>query len=86
LLEFLALVVLRIREPDLQRPFKVPGGMLGAIGVGVMPTLLLAFSITRGEHEQVLGMSDVRFGGLLVVAGFVAYGITIALRARHKAG
>jgi len=82
LLEFLALVVLRVREPALPRPFKVPGGLGGAIGLGIFPMLLLAFSITRGEHEQVLGMSDVRFGALLVVAGFVAYGIDVALRRR----
>ena len=29
-LEFLALVVLRIREPQLKRPFRVPGGLFGA--------------------------------------------------------
>ena len=28
-LEFVALVVLRIREPELPRPFRVPGGMFG---------------------------------------------------------
>ena len=33
-LEFLALIVLRIREPQLLRPFRVPGGMFGAIAVG----------------------------------------------------
>ena len=33
-LEFLALIVLRIREPQLARPFRVPGGMFGAIAVG----------------------------------------------------
>src|SRR5499427_10999162 len=36
-LEFLALVVLRIREPELRRPFRVPGGLLGAIAVGIPP-------------------------------------------------
>src|SRR5271167_2458369 len=30
-LEFVALIVLRIREPELKRPFRVPGGMFGAI-------------------------------------------------------
>src|SRR5277367_1841949 len=29
-LEFVALIVLRIREPELKRPFRVPGGMFGA--------------------------------------------------------
>ncbi len=39
-LEFVALIVLRIREPELKRPFRVPGGMLGAILIGIPPTLL----------------------------------------------
>jgi amino acid transporter len=30
-LEFITLVVLRIREPRLERPFRVPGGLAGAI-------------------------------------------------------
>jgi len=84
LLEFLALVVLRVTEPDLERPFKVPGGMFGAIFVGVLPTLLLVFFIARGDHEQILGMSSLLFGILLVLAGFLAYAIDAALR-RTKA-
>src|SRR5437764_5074319 len=39
-LEFLALIVLRIREPNLKRPFRVPGGLSGAVAVGI-PLLLL---------------------------------------------
>ena len=30
-LEFVALIVLRIREPELKRPFRVPGGLLGPL-------------------------------------------------------
>jgi amino acid transporter len=72
-LEFVALVVLRVREPDLPRAFRVPGGMLGAIAVGVTPMLLLGFSIVRSETEQVLGMSSLAFGTILIGAGVVAY-------------
>jgi len=79
-LEFLALVVLRITEPNMPRPFKVPGGTLGAIAIGVFPTLLLVFSIVRGEHERILGMSSLLFGILLIGAGFLAYGIELGVR------
>ena len=79
-LEFIALVVLRIREPNLPREFKIPGGLAGVIMVGVCPTLLLAFSVFRGDREQILGMSSVVFGLLLIAAGFVAYAIDAALR------
>src|SRR6201999_3774711 len=40
-LEFLALAVLRVREPQLPRPFRVPGGTVGAVLIGVGPTLLI---------------------------------------------
>ena len=79
-LEFLALVVLRVTEPNLPRPFKVPGGLFGTILVGLLPTLLLVFFIARGDHEQILGISSLLFGILLVIAGFLAYGANAALR------
>jgi amino acid transporter len=74
-LEFLALIVLRIREPELKRPFRVPGGMFGAIAVGIPPTLLLGFAIVRGEHESILGISAFLFGLIVMGGGVVAYGI-----------
>ncbi len=79
-LEFVALIVLRIKEPTLRRPFKVPGGMTGAVLLGVSPVLLLGFSIAHGEGEQILGMSGLVFGLLLISAGFVAYWVKSALR------
>src|SRR5260370_8265700 len=71
-LEFLALVVLRIREPHLKRPFPVPGGMLGAVGAGVAPLLLLGFPLVRGHTEQVWGMSSFPLAALPIAALAVA--------------
>ncbi len=79
-LEFVALIVLRIREPELPRPFRVPGGMFGAVAVGIAPMLLLGFSVVRSEHEQVLGMSSFAFGMLLIAAGVLAYVLNHALK------
>ena len=79
-LEFVALVVLRIREPELPRAFRVPGGMFGAVMVGVAPMLLLGFSVVRSETEQVLGMSSFAFGMILIAAGVVAYLFNHAMR------
>jgi amino acid transporter len=79
-LEFVALIVLRIKEPTLRRPFKVPGGLAGAVLLGVSPVLLLGFSIVHGEGEQILGMSGLGFGLLLIGGGFAAYWIKSALR------
>jgi amino acid transporter len=79
-LEFIALIALRIREPELPRPFKVPGGMLGAIAIGIPPMLLLGFSIVRSQHESVLGMSSFAFGMILILAGVVAYLVNRAVK------
>jgi amino acid transporter len=72
-LEFVALVALRIKEPNLRRPFRVPGGTLGAALLGVCPALLLGFSVWHGESEQILGMSGLAFGSLLIAGGVVTY-------------
>jgi amino acid transporter len=79
-LEFVALIVLRIREPELPRPFRVPGGMFGAVAVGIAPMLLLGFSVVRSQSEHVLGISAFAFGMLLIAAGVVAYFVNIALK------
>ena len=79
-LEFVALIYLRVREPELPRPFRVPGGMFGAIAIGIAPMLLLGFSIVRSQHESVLGMSSFAFGLILMGAGVVAYAVNHALK------
>jgi amino acid transporter len=80
MLEFMALAVLRVREPDLPRPFRVPGGLFGAIALGIPPMLLLGFSIIRSQHEQVWNMSSFAFGMILIAAGFVAYAVNHLLK------
>ncbi len=80
MLEFAALAVLRFREPNLPRPFRVPGGLFGAIAVGIPPMLLLGFSIVRSKHEQVWNMSSFAFAMILIAAGVVAYLINHALK------
>lgn len=76
--------MLRITEPSLPRPFKVPGGMAGAIFIGVFPTLLLVAFLIYGDHERILGISSLTFGALLVAAGFVAYGIDGMFRSARR--
>ena len=73
MLEFAALLALRIKEPALDRPFRVPGGMPGAALLGVCPLLLLGISVLHSESERILGVNGLLFGLLLIVAGFAAY-------------
>ncbi|PYT56236.1 MAG: amino acid transporter, partial [Acidobacteria bacterium] len=51
MLEFVTLVALRIREPELKRGFRVPGGMPGAILAGVFPLALLSLAMVESNHE-----------------------------------
>jgi amino acid transporter len=84
-LEFAALAVLRMREPHLPRPFRVPGGMPGAVLVGVPPTLLLVLSAVHADRERIFGMNALVLGTLLMLAGFVAYGASRISRQRNSA-
>ena len=79
-LEFVALVALRIREPELARPFRVPGGMFGAAAVGIAPVLLLGFALVRSQSEQVWGISSFALGAAVVAAGVIAYAVNYALK------
>jgi amino acid transporter len=79
-LEFVALVVLRIKEPDAPRPFRIPGGTLGTILLGVPPVLLLGFSIVRSQREEVFGINGIAVGLLLIAAGCAAYWLTPVAR------
>ncbi len=81
-LEFAALIVLRVREPAMPRPFRVPGGLAGVVLVSLPPALLLAAAMARNASEQ--GLTRVLMIGLaLVAAGPVVY---MAMRAnKHTA-
>ena len=79
-LEFIALVVLRIREPGLARPFRVPGGLPGAIAVGVLPMgLLVAAAFTAAE---VLGDRTLALlvGASLALIGPLLYWAALRYR------
>ncbi len=82
-LEFVSLVILRVREPDLPRPFRVPGGTAGACLLGVGPLALLGFALVKNAGEQVLGLRALVFGGLVMAAGPVAYAAASARRRRR---
>ena len=80
MLEFVTLVVLRIREPQLKRGFRVPGGLTGAILAGVFPLLLLILALIESDSETVLGINGLMFGTLIMLGGFVLYFATRRLR------
>jgi amino acid transporter len=84
-LEFVALVALRLREPSLPRPFRVPGGLAGAVLIGVPPTLLIAVALWQGRHDHLGGMSALTLGALVIGAAPLVYGLARALDRRKRA-
>ncbi|MDP9001730.1 MAG: APC family permease, partial [Myxococcota bacterium] len=77
-LEFAALVLLRVREPTLPRLFVIPGGLVGAVAIGVPPTALLAIAVVKGAREQGGGRA------LLLAAALLATGPIIYTVGRSR--
>jgi hypothetical protein len=85
LLEFWALVALRIREPELARPFRVPGGLAGAVAVGVPPLALVIAAVARNRAEIVGATNELVVGIGIVVAGVGLYFLCEAMRRKKSA-
>jgi len=73
LLEFWALVALRIREPNLLRPYRIPGGLAGAILIGVPPLGMIIAALVRNRSELVGQTSELAIGVTVIAAGFLLY-------------
>ena len=75
ILEFVALVVLRFREPNLARPFRA-GNLAMAIAIGVMPTALIVYAAFAARDERMAHMPALLFGLIIAVAGPVFYKVS----------
>src|ERR1700733_12734593 len=72
-LEFVALVVLRVKELALARPFRIPGGLWGVVAMGVAPTLLIGFALWAARGERVAGLPALGFAAIVAATGPVVY-------------
>jgi amino acid transporter len=84
LLEFAALICLRIREPNLARPYRIPGGILATIAISVPPVALLALSVARNESEQVGTTNGLIIGSGIILLGVLLYFASPASRGKTK--
>ena len=73
LLEFAALISLRITEPDLPRPFRVAGGTAGLVLITVPPAILIAISCVRNRAEQIGSLNALTAGAAIVLLGVIVY-------------
>lgn len=70
--EFAALVWLRIKEPDLIRPYRVPGGVLGTLTLSLPPVVLCLLTMSLAEpRTKIIGGGAVLSG--LILAGIMVY-------------
>src|SRR5204863_4439433 len=84
LLEFGALIALRLKEPHMPRPFRVPGGWLGVIVITALPAIILALAIAN----QVADPEEGGLASLSLSAGALATGVVLypILRLLFKRG
>jgi amino acid transporter len=84
LLEFVALVVLRVREPELERPFKA-GNFAFACALGVGPAILIGYALYASRAEKLMGStSAVGFAFAIALLGPVLYWLTAGRFARRR--
>jgi len=69
ILEFAALVALRVREPNLPRPYCIPGGLTTAITLGLAPTALIAYAIVASRHDLIGNIPAIWIGAAVVLVG-----------------
>ncbi len=72
-LEFVALAVLRVREPALERPFRIPGGTSVVLALGMGPTVLIGFALWAARSEHVAGVPALAFAALVAATGPLLY-------------
>jgi hypothetical protein len=85
LLEFWALVALRVREPELARPFRVPGGTAGAVAIGVPPLALMIAAFARNRTELVGSTNELVIGIAVIGAGVGLYFLGKVFSDKRKA-
>ncbi len=84
LLEFWALAALRVREPELARPFRVPGGMAGAVAIGVPPLALMIAAFARNRTEQIGSTNELVIGIGVIAAGVGLYYLSLFFGKKKK--
>jgi amino acid transporter len=73
ILEFIALIVLRRTEPELARPFRIPGPDWVPILLGLSPAALTVYALYASRTETVAGMSALTFALTIAVTGLPIY-------------
>jgi amino acid transporter len=85
MLEFWALTALRVREPDLPRPYRIPGGIITTILLGLPPLGLMIAAAIRNHGEKIGSVSGLSVGIALIAIGPILYFATRNRAVRNAA-
>jgi amino acid transporter len=75
ILEFVALAVLRLREPQMVRPFRIPGGTAVCVLLGIPPAVLIAIAMYMARAERIAELPALGLASVIALLGPVAYAI-----------
>jgi amino acid transporter len=85
ILEFLALIILRRKEPSLPRPFRIPGPEWMPILLGLGPTAMIIYALHASRSETVAGISAFAFALTIAAGGLPVYFLAKIAVQRRKA-
>jgi amino acid transporter len=71
-LELVALIVLRIKKPEMVRPFRVPGGRVGLALVAILPMLVIAV-VAWASIRDTSARIQLLIVALLMASGPIVY-------------
>jgi hypothetical protein len=81
-------VVLRVKEPNLPRPFRA-GNLAFAVSLGVGPAALIGYALYASRAEEVKlansSISALLFSLLVGLLGPILYRLTVPTKARRMA-
>ncbi len=85
-LEFAALIALRLREPNMPRPFAIPGGLAVVVATAIGPAFLVFFAIWNARADRLApSLPAILLGAVIALAGPLVYGATARVRTRAAA-
>jgi len=84
-LEFAALVALRLREPNMPRPYRVPGGVAGTALISIPPLALIGAAALRNRTQFVGGTDELAIGAAIIAAGVIFYFVSRLFQPKETA-
>jgi amino acid transporter len=83
ILEFVALIALRIREPELHRPFRA-GNFAMACMLGAAPAGLIVYAMVAARDERMAHVPALLLGAIIAAGGPLFYWLSRKLWARAE--